>query len=98
MITYNRKDSEKEYRHIYSETLFASETITTLKINYTSSKKKKKTLHFFIRKQREPCGFTELSDCEIHKAGGYQYVGFQNELFPCGFTSTYDFHKEHMIS
>lgn len=42
MITYNRKDSEKEYRHIYSETLFASETITTLKINYTSSKKKKR--------------------------------------------------------
>ena len=72
--------------HIYSESLFASETITTLKINYTSSKKKKKkSLHFFIPKQREPCGFTELSDCEIHKAGGYQYIGFQNEHFPCGF-------------
>ena len=69
--------------HIYSASLFASETNTTLKINYTSSKKKKKNLHFFIPKQREPCGFTELSDCEIHKAGGYQYVGLQNELFPC---------------
>ena len=43
--------------HIDSETLFASETITTLKINYTSSKKKKKNLHFFYTQAKRTLWF-----------------------------------------
>ena len=43
--------------HIDSENLFASETITTLKINYTSSKKKKKNLHFFYTQAKRTLWF-----------------------------------------
>ena len=97
MITYNRKDSEKEYRHIYSETLFASETITTLKINYTSSKKKKPCIFLYASKGN-PAVLQNFLIVKYTRQEAINMLVSKMNSFLVAFTSTYDFHKEHMIS
>lgn len=83
--------------HIYSESLFASETITTLKINYTSSKKKK-SLHFFIPKKGNPVVLQNFLIVKYTRQEANNILVSKMNTFLVAFTSTYDFHMEHMIN
>ena len=84
--------------HIDSETLFASETITTLKINYTSSKKKKKLAFFLYPSKENPVVLLNFLIVKYTRQEAINMLVSKMNSFLVAFTSTYDFHMEHMIS
>lgn len=84
--------------HIYSESLFASETITTLKINYTSSKKKKNPCIFLYPSKGNPVVLQNFLIVKYTRQEAINILVSKMNTFLVAFTSTYDFHMEHMIN